>query len=66
MLSIIIPALNEADNITNLLQHLVDSSTATNITDISVIDGGKKLFLIFLLMAIRFNLYHLKKGELNK
>lgn len=40
MLSIIIPALNEADNITNLLQHLVDSSTATNITDISVIDGG--------------------------
>ena len=40
MLSIIIPALNEADNITNLLQHLVDSSTTTNITDISVIDGG--------------------------
>lgn len=42
MISIVIPVLNEADNITNLLQHLVDNCTATNITDITVVDGGSQ------------------------
>lgn len=42
MISIIIPALNEAENITNLLQHLVDSSSPENITDITVVDGGSQ------------------------
>jgi len=40
MISIVIPALNEAENITELLQHLVENSTASNITDITVVDGG--------------------------
>ena len=40
MISIIIPVLNEADNIGNLMQHLTENSNAKNISDVIVVDGG--------------------------
>ena len=39
-ISIIIPVLNEAKTIGNLLQHLLDSATIGNIAEIIVVDGG--------------------------
>lgn len=39
-ISIIIPILNEADIISNLLQHLLDNSSSDNISEIIVVDGG--------------------------
>lgn len=40
MISIVIPAINEAKNITGLLEHLQRNSTANNIAEIIVVDGG--------------------------
>ncbi|WP_179374662.1 TIGR04283 family arsenosugar biosynthesis glycosyltransferase [Winogradskyella wichelsiae] len=40
MISIIIPVFNEAQTIGLLLQHLTTNSTATNIVDITIVDGG--------------------------
>jgi len=39
-ISIIIPVLNEADNIANLLNHLLQNSSKENISEIIVVDGG--------------------------
>ncbi len=39
-ISIIIPIFNEADNIGDLLNHLIENSTPSNISDIIVVDGG--------------------------
>jgi len=39
-ISIVIPILNEADIIGNLLQHLLDNSSSEHIADIIVVDGG--------------------------
>ncbi len=39
-ISIIIPILNEAENIENLLQHLIQNSQPKNISEIIVVDGG--------------------------
>ncbi|TYA53109.1 TIGR04283 family arsenosugar biosynthesis glycosyltransferase [Formosa maritima] len=39
-ISIIIPILNEAENIQNLLQHLALNSNPENISEIIVVDGG--------------------------
>lgn len=40
MISIIIPILNEADNIEKLLFHLIDTASLQNIQEIIVVDGG--------------------------
>ena len=40
MISIIIPILNEAENIGKLLEHLRDNSSDENISDLIVVDGG--------------------------
>ncbi len=40
MISIIIPVLNEAEMIGQLLEHLSKNSTSTNISDIIIVDGG--------------------------
>mgnify|MGYP005808209557 FL=1 len=40
MLSIIIPVLNEAENITSLLNRLLDVSSEGTISEIIVVDGG--------------------------
>lgn len=39
-ISIIIPVLNEAENIANLLTHLIHNSSKENIEEIIVVDGG--------------------------
>jgi len=39
-ISIIIPVLNEVENIQNLLSHLADNATKKNIAEIIVVDGG--------------------------
>lgn len=39
-ISIIIPMLNEADNIASLLVHIRDSSSRRNIEEIIIVDGG--------------------------
>ncbi|MEZ4792573.1 MAG: TIGR04283 family arsenosugar biosynthesis glycosyltransferase [Gelidibacter sp.] len=38
--SIIIPILNEAETIGKLIQHLLDNSSAQNVSEIIVVDGG--------------------------
>ncbi|WP_151893744.1 TIGR04283 family arsenosugar biosynthesis glycosyltransferase [Patiriisocius marinistellae] len=40
MLSIIIPVLNEAENITNVLKHLTTNTSEINNTEIIIVDGG--------------------------
>jgi len=39
-ISIIIPVLNEAETIGSLIKHLKKKSTASNISDIIIVDGG--------------------------
>ena len=39
-ISIIIPILNEAETIGELIQHLIDNSSDKNISEIIVVDGG--------------------------
>lgn len=39
-LSIVIPILNEAETIGKLIEHLLDSSSSQNVSDIIVVDGG--------------------------
>lgn len=39
-ISIIIPALNEAENIDRLLRHLTENSSSENVSEIIVVDGG--------------------------
>jgi rSAM/selenodomain-associated transferase 2 len=39
-ISIIIPVLNESDNIGSLITHLINNSSSSNIADIIVVDGG--------------------------
>lgn len=39
-ISIIIPVLNEAENIDRLLRHLTENSSSENISEIIVVDGG--------------------------
>ncbi|MBR9914184.1 MAG: glycosyltransferase family 2 protein [Algicola sp.] len=40
MISIIIPVLNEAENIEKLLFHLIDNASLKHISEIIVVDGG--------------------------
>ena len=40
MISIVIPVLNESENILKLLTHLSEEASAQNITEIIVVDGG--------------------------
>tara|TARA_A100000171_G_scaffold52535_1_gene71400 strand:+ start:19528 stop:20397 length:870 start_codon:yes stop_codon:yes gene_type:complete len=40
MLSIIIPVLNEAENITSVLKHLTTNASSENIAELILVDGG--------------------------
>jgi rSAM/selenodomain-associated transferase 2 len=40
MISIVIPVLNEAENIEDLLQHISENALPTSISEIVVVDGG--------------------------
>ncbi len=40
MISIIVPVFNEAENIENLLKHLISTASQKNISEIILVDGG--------------------------
>lgn len=42
MLSIIIPVLNEAENIVSVLSHLTDSASIHHIAEVIIVDGGSE------------------------
>lgn len=41
-ISIIIPMLNEAETISNLLNHIINNTATENISEIIIVDGGSK------------------------
>ena len=72
--SIIIPILNEAENILKLIQYLIAHSSAKNIAEINIVDGGssdnsKEIISKFIDRlpstpnAIKIALLHSKKGR---
>ena len=71
-ISIIIPILNEADIIENLLKHLLQNSSEELISEIIIVDGGStdgsqnkisKFSNVILLNSEKFFLYSSKKFE---
>ena len=67
-ISIIIPVLNEEDNIGKLLVHLKENSTESNISEIILVDGGstdKTLDGIHYIQTIYsgIELFHSEKGR---
>ena len=66
MISIIIPVLNEANNIGKLLLHLTENSSPENISEIIVVDGGstdKTVEIIKSLTLTDVKLISSKKGR---
>ncbi len=64
-ISIIIPVLNEAENIENLLNHLIDNASLNTITEIIVVDGGStdNTPIIVDNLGLNITLLHSKKGR---
>ncbi|WP_303318236.1 TIGR04283 family arsenosugar biosynthesis glycosyltransferase [Flavivirga abyssicola] len=67
-ISIIIPMLNEADHIGNLLTHLLENSSKENIAEIIIVDGGstdKSLDIVskFKSESVKINLHNSSKGR---
>ena len=54
MISIIIPVLNEADGIGDVLTHLIENSDAEHISEIIVVDGGSTDGTLDMLKPVRF------------
>ncbi len=65
MISIIIPVLNEADYITDLLYHLIDNASLTTIQEIIVVDGGSTDNTVAIVKNLDLNIIVLqsKKGR---
>jgi rSAM/selenodomain-associated transferase 2 len=65
MISIIIPVLNEADTIENLLYHLVDCAKLQNISEIIVVDGGStdNTIRIIKKLDLKIKILKSKKGR---
>ena len=65
MISIVIPILNEAENIEKLLFHLIDNASLQNIQEIIVVDGGSKdgSQEIVENLDLKVKLIHYKKGR---
>jgi rSAM/selenodomain-associated transferase 2 len=65
MISIIIPILNEAENIEKLLFHLIDNASLQNIQEIIVVDGGSTdgSQEIVENLDLKVKLIHSKKGR---
>ena len=64
-ISIIIPVLNEAENIENLLNHLIDNASLNTIAEIIVVDGGStdNTPIIVENLGLNITLLHSKKGR---
>ena len=64
-ISIIIPVLNEAEHIENLLNHLIDNASLNTITEIIVVDGGStdNTPTIVENLGLNIKLLHSKKGR---
>ena len=63
-ISIIIPMLNEADTISNLLTHLLENSSKENISDIIIVDGGSKDGSLDIVSKYKFvKLFNASKGR---
>ena len=65
MISIVIPILNEAENIEKLLFHLIDNASLQNIQEIIVVDGGSTdgSQEIVETLDLKVRLIHSKKGR---
>ncbi|MDX1773952.1 rSAM/selenodomain-associated transferase 2 [Oceanihabitans sediminis] len=62
--SIIIPMLNEAENIKNLLDHLMENASDKNIAEIIVVDGGSTDASVEIVSNLKhIQLLHSKKGR---
>ncbi|AUC82503.1 TIGR04283 family arsenosugar biosynthesis glycosyltransferase [Lacinutrix sp. Bg11-31] len=65
MISIVIPILNESENIEKLLFHLIDNASLQNIQEIVVVDGGSTdgSQEIVENLDLKVRLIHSKKGR---
>lgn len=64
-ISIIVPVLNEAENIEDLLNHLIDNASLNNIAEIIVVDGGStdNTPIIVERLGLNIVLLHSEKGR---
>lgn len=62
-ISIIIPVLNEADSIANILSYLKLNCSSKNIKEIIVVDGGSSDNTVSIALNERVSVLHSKKGR---
>lgn len=63
MISIIIPVLNEAKHITDLLYHLIDNASLNTIQEIIVVDGGSTDNTVAIIKSLDLNIIVLQSEK---